>query len=394
MSGNSREPNWRKWHQMPEWRLWEAVALSLNIDPDKVKTNRNAWMGAAHPFAEKGDFSDRLEIVRRNIGRPGGIKPRISNMGRWYLATVEAVEFAAWARGAGWSTPDELAALANVVPTPSAQTVAIIEMAPRMITLGEAPWLTAQAIWPPLPEAERRRSITGFLGSDPASGRPVPALRFLADEPDRARVFEDAGLLPNPTFPMDPWTFRRYAKAVRDSAIVYRLRPFVRDASHEQGIRREVARRAHEERLALAVRDGKVRPLHPLTFLPLGGGENAGKATLLSFADFQQFAREVAIEVRPPAIAPEKESRTERTQARLWPWGGYQTERLLALAAAVENFWTDYVQGETRPHTTPGVAAWIREQYPNISSDLAMSIARIIRPDGAPSGRPKSGRRA
>jgi hypothetical protein len=82
-----------------------------------------------------------------------------------------------------------------------------------------------------------------------------------------------------------------------------------------------------------------------------------------------------------------------RPSAKRWPWGDYQTKKLSALAAAVGNFWAGYAPGKTPLHTNQGVAEWIREQYPNISRDLATNIARIIRPDDAPMGRPKTKRR-
>jgi len=41
MPSESREPNWQKWKAVPEVNLYEAVALSLNIDPqnsDGIRT--------------------------------------------------------------------------------------------------------------------------------------------------------------------------------------------------------------------------------------------------------------------------------------------------------------------------------------------------------------------
>ncbi|TBR15099.1 hypothetical protein [Rugosibacter aromaticivorans] len=65
-SNSERLPRWNKWRLMPEVKEWEAIALSLNIEPGKVKTDRNAWMGAAHPFDEGDEFDDRLTILNKH----------------------------------------------------------------------------------------------------------------------------------------------------------------------------------------------------------------------------------------------------------------------------------------------------------------------------------------
>ena len=61
-----RMPRWQKWKLIPEVKLWEAVSLSLNIEPEKVKTNGNAWMGSHHPFTEGETFNDRLEVLKQH----------------------------------------------------------------------------------------------------------------------------------------------------------------------------------------------------------------------------------------------------------------------------------------------------------------------------------------
>ena len=37
MSNDERAPNWAKWRKMIRAELWQAVALSLNTEPDTVE---------------------------------------------------------------------------------------------------------------------------------------------------------------------------------------------------------------------------------------------------------------------------------------------------------------------------------------------------------------------
>ena len=60
----SRAPNWRKWKYVHDIVLWRAVALSLNIAPEKVRRNPRRWRGR---FAESEEFLDRLFVAEHNL---------------------------------------------------------------------------------------------------------------------------------------------------------------------------------------------------------------------------------------------------------------------------------------------------------------------------------------
>lgn len=111
-----RQPRWKKWRLMPEVDIWQAVALSLNIEPDKVRTNNHAWMGAKFPFDEGDEFDDRLNIILANSSnRTHFPTPCRLNMGGGYLCGVRLSEFASWAVGiAKWENlPAEILELAQ-----------------------------------------------------------------------------------------------------------------------------------------------------------------------------------------------------------------------------------------------------------------------------------------
>lgn len=128
-SESDRLPRWSKWRLMPEVKEWEAVALSLNIEPEKIKTDRNSWMGAAHPFDEGDEFNDRLEILNKHASnRTYFPTPCILNMGNWYQYEVRLDEFAAWCAHVGFAIPPELSALAK----------AATQAAPKMESVPDA----------------------------------------------------------------------------------------------------------------------------------------------------------------------------------------------------------------------------------------------------------------
>jgi hypothetical protein len=98
--------NWRKWKRVPSATLYEAVALSLNIDPEQIRRNPRAWMGGKR-FAEDQEFLDRLFVANRNIDNLG---PRNYMGVRYYEEdpVVNLQAFAAWAASIGWHLPAEL----------------------------------------------------------------------------------------------------------------------------------------------------------------------------------------------------------------------------------------------------------------------------------------------
>jgi len=116
---DERLPRWNKWRLIPEVKKWEAIALSLNIEPDKIKTSSTAWMGAEHPFDEGEEFNDRLAVLRANSGRANFPTPCTLNMGEWYSCGVRLNEFASWALSvAEWGLPPKLAEMAQKMDIP------------------------------------------------------------------------------------------------------------------------------------------------------------------------------------------------------------------------------------------------------------------------------------
>lgn len=120
----SRKCNWSKWRLIPEVTVWQAVTLSLDIDPDSIDSDSvwltpQPWMSSPSGFVARRDFRDRLDVACANVGR-GRALPALRYGGDDPNASVRLKEFAAWCLSIDWSIPDELRALAGA----STQSVA------------------------------------------------------------------------------------------------------------------------------------------------------------------------------------------------------------------------------------------------------------------------------
>lgn len=107
---NDRSPNWSKWRLIPAVNLWQAVALSLSIDPDQVESNYS-WKADATFFDESSEFRDRLEVLKSNLGESQLLSPLSISLADPFGATLRLGLFAEWARSVGWTIPPELATL-------------------------------------------------------------------------------------------------------------------------------------------------------------------------------------------------------------------------------------------------------------------------------------------
>lgn len=93
---NQPLPKWEMWANMPALNPVEAVALSLNVDPLKVKEwPKDKWVfNTSRGLAQTiSDFADRMLLFRRCFGFAGKISPP---------------QLASWAKSVGWTIPAEL----------------------------------------------------------------------------------------------------------------------------------------------------------------------------------------------------------------------------------------------------------------------------------------------
>lgn len=111
-SKTARTPTWNVWLNLPEVEIWEAVALSLNIDPKRVKHSPHSWLAGESLFDEADDFEDRFTVATRSAGTTL-VLSTVSPVNR-AESKVSLPGFSRWAGSLHWQMPDEMSVLADV----------------------------------------------------------------------------------------------------------------------------------------------------------------------------------------------------------------------------------------------------------------------------------------
>ena len=109
------KPDWTFWRHVPEIELWQAVCLSLNIDPDEYDSEDSV---CDEFFGDNKTASRRLRQLVANLVPRGWFSRFIIDYEDPHLSKVRLSEFAAWADSAvEWEgLPPELVALARPLP--------------------------------------------------------------------------------------------------------------------------------------------------------------------------------------------------------------------------------------------------------------------------------------
>lgn len=116
-------PDWSEWANVPDAEDWQAVLLSMDVEPHAVKHNRDAWMAGgsgARPSLDSdsfpsheafADYEKRLRILQANVSHNRVRVTALTPGGG--CARIDLRSFAAWALNIGWSMPTDLEALAR-----------------------------------------------------------------------------------------------------------------------------------------------------------------------------------------------------------------------------------------------------------------------------------------
>jgi hypothetical protein len=110
---DDRKPNWVVWQNVPACSIWEAVALSLGIDPRRVQEASWFQEGQEFRYQEGRTFDDRLVMATRQLDRPEGLVAEYVDLAHRDLSRVSLYTFVRWAQELGWEVPRELVALAE-----------------------------------------------------------------------------------------------------------------------------------------------------------------------------------------------------------------------------------------------------------------------------------------
>lgn len=112
MPDSNRSPNWRVWRSRKGCELWQAVFLSMNIEPECMEAAFDQWMRTDRKSPSGGigaEFCDRMMVSRTNVSESGLIRPMSRRLGPYQRPRVEVAlpDVAAFFNG-----------LANDFPTP------------------------------------------------------------------------------------------------------------------------------------------------------------------------------------------------------------------------------------------------------------------------------------
>jgi hypothetical protein len=166
--GEDAAPDWPYWGLLPTVTLWEAVALSLNLDPREFEPHPAGGRpaGIAIVCIPPPEFYRRLNLARRCIGETlPAAKPRYGE------EHVRLPSFTKWATGLGWSVPPELHDMA-ADNGPSPPEPAVVEASPQPIRGKKAKLPIADygsKIAALLAERERQASGEPAVDAGPAS---------------------------------------------------------------------------------------------------------------------------------------------------------------------------------------------------------------------------------
>ena len=114
----SRQPvpaKWNKWGLIPKCELWQAVCLTLDIEPDDEKHGIRGWLQSRRgvPYGFPAEYADRLQVAQANMSTNGPIRPqsRYAGVLENPHADVLLSDVAAAAIRFGWAIPDAMHAL-------------------------------------------------------------------------------------------------------------------------------------------------------------------------------------------------------------------------------------------------------------------------------------------
>jgi hypothetical protein len=122
----AKKPDWKEWKHTPMLQVWQACALSLDIDPHSMKSSPDSWMADSKIYASesfpsedaKAQFESRQRMLLANLipKRGGSFSYFEFDFEDPHMSKIPLSEFAAWCVECEFDIPPELAALAKDKP--------------------------------------------------------------------------------------------------------------------------------------------------------------------------------------------------------------------------------------------------------------------------------------
>jgi hypothetical protein len=121
MAKNIQTPDWSEWLSVPRVKVWQACALSLDIEPNGMNASAHGWMAPeGAPFFDEEnfpspevmkDFEKRARVLLANIANDSFSAP-VLNMASPKLDQLRLDEFVRWAVSkVTWTIPEPLKGL-------------------------------------------------------------------------------------------------------------------------------------------------------------------------------------------------------------------------------------------------------------------------------------------
>ena len=109
---NPSPARWSIWTQVPEVELWEAVALSLDVEPSGTYSSGKP-LTHEDCYRENAEYRDRFFLAERNLSKHKFLQPIPIQTGPARFTVVSLGGFAAWACELAWKIPTALEGVAT-----------------------------------------------------------------------------------------------------------------------------------------------------------------------------------------------------------------------------------------------------------------------------------------
>ena len=128
MAKNIQTPDWTEWLSVPRVKVWQACALSLDIEPNAMNASAHGWMAPeGAPFFDEDnfpspevmkEFEKRARVLLANMANDSFSAP-VLNMASPKLHQLRLGEFVRWAvTKVAWTIPEPLKGLLTADPDP------------------------------------------------------------------------------------------------------------------------------------------------------------------------------------------------------------------------------------------------------------------------------------
>lgn len=151
--------NWNKWKFIPKAPLWEAVCLTLDVEPNDEVLGMRHWLQSRRgvPRGLPPEFVDRLQVAQANMSTNGPLRPLALYSGVLQNphAEVSLSELAAFAVRCGWTVPDAMQSMTPTLPPVAKGELAAMNRADLTPPTDEDK-ATAGKVWTEQRKAEAR----------------------------------------------------------------------------------------------------------------------------------------------------------------------------------------------------------------------------------------------